>query len=61
MKIFELENDAALDLLEPNKRVDLDRSTQWDRRPAPPHRPPSPRAAADADRAHRQYRRQQQS
>jgi N-acyl homoserine lactone hydrolase len=50
MKIFEFENDAAPNLLEPKNRIDLDRPSQWDRRPAPPSRPASIPSTSTPDR-----------
>jgi N-acyl homoserine lactone hydrolase len=51
MKVFEFENGRGLDLLEPGRRADLDRSGKWDRSPpAPPARTLASSLGATAER-----------
>lgn len=50
MAIFELEKANVLNLFEPRKRLDLDRSGKWDRRPAMPAKSVPAASLTDVER-----------
>jgi N-acyl homoserine lactone hydrolase len=50
MKIFEFDNGRSLDLLEPSRRADVDRSGKFERSPSPPLRTMGSAVASRAER-----------
>src|SRR6202453_1145557 len=50
MKIFEFDNGRSLDLLEPSRRADVDRSGKFERSPSPPLRTMGGAVASRAER-----------